>query len=52
MKMWWVQVGDAAAELMGQREKEFYVSVFGDCCKVREIQLPESNGSGTMEGDE
>lgn len=52
MKMWWVKVGDAPEELVGKKEKEFYVSVFGDCCKVREIELPENKGSDTMVGDE
>jgi len=52
MKMWWVKVGDAPEELVGKKEKQFYVSVFKDCCKVREIELPESAVSPTISGDE
>lgn len=50
--MWWIKVGDAREELVGKKEKEFYVSVFGDCCKVREIELPEYSGSVNLSGDE
>jgi len=52
MKMWWVKVGDAPEELVGQKEKEFYVSVFRDCCSIREIELPGSAVSPTLSGDE
>ncbi len=52
MKMWWVKVGDAAEELVGLKEKEFYVSVFRDCCSVREIELPGSTNSSIISGDE
>lgn len=52
MKMWWVKVGDAPEELVGQKEKEFYVSVFKDCCKVREIELDSKSDSSTLSGDE
>jgi len=52
MKMWWVKVGDAPAELVGQKEKEFYVSVFRDCCQVREIELDSKSDSSTLSGDE
>jgi hypothetical protein len=52
MKMWWVQVGDAPEELVGKKEKEFYVSVFKDCCSIREIELPDHTNSATISGDE
>ena len=52
MKMWWVKVGDAPEELVGQKEKEFYVSVFKDCCKVREIELDSKSDSSIIKGDE
>jgi hypothetical protein len=52
MKMWYVKVGDAPEELVGQKEKEFYVSVFKDCCKVREIELDSQSDSSTLSGDE
>jgi hypothetical protein len=52
MKMWYVKVGDAPEELVGSKEKEFYVSVFKECCRVREIELPGSSNSPTISGDE
>jgi hypothetical protein len=52
MKMWWVKVGDAPEELVGKKEKEFYVSVFGDCCQVREIELDSESDSSIIKGDE
>lgn len=50
--MWWVQVGDAPEELVGQKEKEFYVSVFKDCCRIREIELEFNSDSSNLSGDE
>jgi hypothetical protein len=52
MKMWYVKVGDALEELVGSKEKEFCVSVFKDCCQVREIELQGSSNSPTISGDE
>jgi hypothetical protein len=50
MKMWWVQVGDAEKQLVGLKEKDFYVKIFKDCCKVEEIDLPDTVVSSTLSG--
>ena len=52
MKMWWVSVGDADKQLCGLKEKDFFLSVFKDCCHVEEIELPEQSNSATLSGDE
>lgn len=52
MKMWWVQVGDAPKELVGLKEKDFYLKVFRDCCHVEEIELDSNSDSSTIVDDE
>lgn len=52
MKMWWVQVGDAPKELVGLKEKDFYLKVFKDCCHVQEIELDSNSDSSTLIDDE
>jgi len=47
--MWWVQVGDAEKQLVGLKEKDFFVQVFKDCCKVEEIDLPDKVDSLTIQ---
>ncbi len=48
--MWWVSVGDAEKQLVGLKEKDFYLKVFGDCCKIEEIILPDQVVSSTLSG--
>ena len=52
MKMWWVKVGDAPKELVGLKEKDFYLKVFRDCCHVEEIELDSNLDSSTIVDDE
>lgn len=37
---------------VGKVEMEYFVLVFGDKCRVVEIQLPDQSGSDKLEGDE
>ena len=50
--MYWVSVGDSEKQLVGLKEKDFFLKVFRDCCRVEEINLPDSTSSFTISGDE